>query len=64
MRAYDVFGYDLAEFLELEPDQIAAAIYSEVKRQWGSTGQISDWNVVNDARTAHGVEVAGRTAWR
>lgn len=57
-----VFGYELDEFLELEPDQIAAAIYPDVNRQWESAGQISDWNVLNDARQAHGNDVAGRVA--
>jgi uncharacterized protein (TIGR02391 family) len=61
-RMPDVHGYDLAEFLELEPDQIAAAIYPEVKGQWDRVGQISEWNMLNDARQAHGGEVAARVS--
>lgn len=36
--------HDLAEFLELEPDQIATAIYPEVERRWARVGQISESN--------------------
>jgi uncharacterized protein (TIGR02391 family) len=58
----EVFGYDADEFLELEPDELAAAIFEEVKRQWDSLGRIVAWNLLNDARQAHGIDVANRVA--
>jgi len=53
-----VYDYDLGDFLLLEPDEVAAAILPAVKAQQERSGQVSGWNVLNDARIAHGEAVA------
>lgn len=53
-----VYGYDVADFLLLEPDEVAAAILPAVKAQQERAGQVSGWNVLNDARNAYGDGVA------
>lgn len=61
----DVYGRDLTDFLELDPDEIAAAIWPEVKRAWESrpSGRlVARWNLLNDARTRYGGEVANRVS--
>lgn len=56
------YGYELVEFLELEPDEVAAAIFPAIRQQVDATGQISDWNLLNHARTAYGNDAAARVA--
>ena len=56
------YGHEMAEFLELEPDEIAAAIFPAIRQQLDASHQISDWNLVNDARIAHGNVAAARVA--
>lgn len=59
----DVYGYDLEEFLTLDPDEIAAAIWPEILRVWESrTDQpvVGVWNLVQSANLRFGSDVAGR----
>jgi uncharacterized protein (TIGR02391 family) len=56
----EVYGYDREQFLELEPDEIAAAILPTIRR--GSPNQINLWSKLMEAREAHGDEVANRFA--
>lgn len=56
------FGYELVDFLALEPDEVAAAIFATVKQQWDAIGQISGWNLLNDARASVGNQAAGLVA--
>lgn len=45
------YGYPRDEFLELEPDEVAAAILPAVKTMADAhDGSIDAWNVINDAR--------------
>jgi uncharacterized protein (TIGR02391 family) len=52
-----VYGYSRDDFLELEPDEVGAAIFSTVVGQ-AAPDQIIPWNSLNQARTQHGEDVA------
>lgn len=58
-RMTDVYGYSREGFLELEPDEIAAAILSTMRRY---PDQIDLWSQVMESRTSHGDEIANRYA--
>lgn len=59
-----VFGYSTEGFLELEPDEVAAAILPRLREVAAGTqyGQINEWNVLNEARAAHGSSAALKVA--
>ena len=56
------YGYGRSEFLELEPDEIAAAIFPAIRQHIDTAHQISDWNLINHARATYGSDVAARVA--
>ncbi len=57
-----VYGHDSDAFLGLEPSEVAAAIWPEVRRAWDASHQIHPWNLINAARTQFGSEVAARVS--
>jgi uncharacterized protein (TIGR02391 family) len=58
------YGYTREAFLALEPDEVAAAIFPDIRKQVESSsyGKISDWNLLNQARTQLGNEEAAVVA--
>jgi uncharacterized protein (TIGR02391 family) len=58
------YGYTREAFLALEPDEVAAAIFPDIKKQVESStyGKISDWNILLAARTQLGDKEAAIVA--
>jgi uncharacterized protein (TIGR02391 family) len=54
-----VYGYSREEFLDLEPDEIAAAILPGIR---AGRPPFSLWNILNDARQSHDEQVAIRVS--
>jgi len=64
-----IYGHDDDAFLELQPDEVAAAIMPTILVEWNARSTqrlVSRWNLLNGARHQHGDRVAAivSEAWQ